>query len=140
MTVLAEERGFESSGDGYDYIGVAREEGWAEVPGWGLDGWDLGDWPYVILFIRHEGERWGVRTRCEGDLTTRWFATKAEALHDMDVQAHWYWTHGSSVGPDSPSLENPDHCGPFSWGRLALRGHPEHESDGLRGSCPACRG
>lgn len=37
-------------GDGYDWIDLVTEApGWAVIPSWGLDGWDMGSWPYVIV-------------------------------------------------------------------------------------------
>ena len=38
--------------DGYDWIAQAESEGWRAVSGWGRDGWDLGDWPYVVYCFR----------------------------------------------------------------------------------------
>ena len=35
--------------DGYDWMDVISEHGWAVIPSWGCDGWDLGQWPYVMV-------------------------------------------------------------------------------------------
>jgi hypothetical protein len=35
--------------DGYDWMDVIAEHGWAVIPSWGCDGWDLGQWPYVMV-------------------------------------------------------------------------------------------
>ena len=34
--------------DGYDWMAKVRRP-WAPVPSWGRDGWDMGDWPLVIV-------------------------------------------------------------------------------------------
>ena len=41
---------------GYDWQEEIEEEGWAVIPNWGVDGWDLGEWPYVMIA--------GIRTSC----------------------------------------------------------------------------
>lgn len=45
-------RDYSRSDDGYDDMDVAESEGWKAVSGWGRDGWDLGDWPYVVVSTR----------------------------------------------------------------------------------------
>ena len=35
--------------DGYDWMDVISEHGWAVIPSWGCDGWDLGQRPYVMV-------------------------------------------------------------------------------------------
>jgi hypothetical protein len=39
--------------DGYERMNAARAHGWTAIPSWGLEGWDLGRWPLVIIFHRH---------------------------------------------------------------------------------------
>jgi hypothetical protein len=34
---------------GYDWMELIEAEGWAVIPSWGCDGWDLGQWPYVMV-------------------------------------------------------------------------------------------
>lgn len=63
---------------GWDWMGEIEEKtGWHVVANWGVDGWDMGQWPYVIIVtahVRHGGRvYWGLGTYCEGDVTTRWF-------------------------------------------------------------------
>jgi hypothetical protein len=36
-------------GDGYDWMDRVHRSRWAPIPSWGRDGWDLGDWPLVIV-------------------------------------------------------------------------------------------
>ena len=40
------------SGAGYDDMELAEARKWHAVSGWGRDGWDLGDWPYVVIYTR----------------------------------------------------------------------------------------
>lgn len=46
-------RDYSKSDDGYSDMEVASGEGWHAVSGWGRDGWDLGDWPYVVVSVRN---------------------------------------------------------------------------------------
>lgn len=45
-------RDYSLSDDGYGDMEVAAGEKWRAVAGWGRDGWDLGDWPYVVVSLR----------------------------------------------------------------------------------------
>lgn len=45
-------RDYSKSDDGYGDMEVASTEGWHALAGWGRDGWDLGDWPYVVISKR----------------------------------------------------------------------------------------
>lgn len=117
------------NGDGYDFI-AASEEGhmWYSHSAWGLDGWDLGDWPYVIIQTAQEGTgedaSFLVRSRCEGDIDVWRFRTQEEAHAKVDHLAWWYWLRS----PDRYSDENMTRevmgadinrfRGPFSWTRL----------------------
>jgi hypothetical protein len=46
-------RDYRLSCDGYGDMEVASKQGWHAVSGWGRDGWDLGDWPYVVISVRN---------------------------------------------------------------------------------------
>ena len=46
-------RDYRISGDGYDDMGIAIKQGWTVLANWGRDGWDLGEWPYVAIYIRN---------------------------------------------------------------------------------------
>ncbi|MDJ0315771.1 hypothetical protein [Arthrobacter antibioticus] len=37
---------------GYDYMERANAQGWTALALWGKDGYDFGQWPYVIGFVR----------------------------------------------------------------------------------------
>lgn len=82
--------------DGYDFI-ASSDAGkmWRTLSGWGADGWDLGDWPFVIVQVAQEGTgdalAYLVRTRVEGDLDVWRFRTQKEAYAKIDHLAWWYW-------------------------------------------------
>lgn len=90
--------------DGYDWMDVISEHGWAVIPSWGCDGWDLGQWPYVMVAgIRTAddiGNLFGMATYCEGDVTTTWYRTKARWFGAISEQAFFHWTNGQAQGPD----------------------------------------
>lgn len=70
--------------DGYDWMDVISEHGWAVIPSWGCDGWDLGQWPYVMVAgIRTAdkiGNLFGMATYCEGDVKTYWWKCDIRSL------------------------------------------------------------
>lgn len=113
-------------GDGYDWISETGPRlGFHALSAWGLDGWDLGQWPYVSLSI---GRREGVVTvleYVEGDLTFRDFASESDAFGFLDA-CLFFWTEPAvealrAAVPVVPaSVEGlPDRFrGPFSWHRL----------------------
>lgn len=105
--------------DGYDWIDTMAGAGWTTISSWGRDGWDLGDWPYVVISVKSDpdGEGFGYCQRCEGDLDVRWFATRDELFAHIDTVAAWYWEHLSN-GPDNYDPNDPKFKGPFSWKRL----------------------
>ena len=55
--------------DGYERIEVARRWKWEAIPSWGRDGWDLGDWPLVVIFHRDSADGFELAENCEGDVT-----------------------------------------------------------------------
>jgi hypothetical protein len=57
--------------DGYDRIERAGRYGWEAVPSWGLDGWDLGSWPIVVIFHRDPAHGLGALVNFGGVPTTK---------------------------------------------------------------------
>lgn len=98
-------------------------DGWRFVPAWGLHGWDLGDWPYVIACVYSDPAEplYGMATYTEGDIEVRAFDTAHDRNAALDEIAAWHWRHGMPVGPDDLPPEGepllPHHRRPFSWGR-----------------------
>ena len=115
--------GIGTGGDGYDWAD-ALTGGCYVVPGWGRDGWDLGDWPYVIVCHYDGAQVYAVATYTEGDLTCQAFTTRAERDQATDTIAAWQWRHGSPDGPDDLPDHNeelkPRHRGPFNWNRISV--------------------
>lgn len=75
--------------DGYDWMYDANPRlGYKEIAGWGADGWDLGDWPYVIISVSKD--LCTVLTYVEGDLTRARYASKADALAAIDAAFIFY--------------------------------------------------
>lgn len=38
--------------NGYDVMEVVERKRWKPISSWGSEGWDLGSWPYEIVFFR----------------------------------------------------------------------------------------
>ncbi|MET3370669.1 UNVERIFIED_CONTAM: hypothetical protein ABIE34_003946 [Jeotgalibacillus campisalis] len=89
--------------DGYDWMDVIGEHGWVVIPSWGCDGWDLGQWPYVMVAgIRTAdaiGNLFGMATYCEGDVKTTFYRTKARYWDAITEQAFNHWKNGQADGP-----------------------------------------
>ena len=121
-------RDYSLSDDGYDDMVVANGRGWQEHSGWGRDGYDLGDWPFVIVFTK------GLEllTTCEGDHTYYAFTSADDLEAAIDYLFVWYgmgreyaeWaieglTYDKRDALDAGLLRVPEHLrGPFSWARL----------------------
>ncbi|WP_353748065.1 MULTISPECIES: hypothetical protein [unclassified Paenarthrobacter] len=90
--------------DGYDWMELIGEHGWGVIPSWGCDGWDLGQWPYVMVAGTRTaddiGNLFGMATYCEGDVRTYWFRTKARWFGAISEQAFFHWKNGQAQGPD----------------------------------------
>lgn len=109
------------AGDGYDRMEVARRYGWRETASWGLGGWDLGQWPYVVIFVRNKDDLFEAATNCEGDTTVYRFPNRELRNAAIDAIAFFHWKHqdedwvkGIATAQDMP----PKLRGPFSWKRL----------------------
>ena len=89
--------------DGYDWMDVISEHGWAVIPSWGCDGWDLGQWPYVMVAVTRSadsiGNLFGIATYCEGDVTCTYYRTKARLWDAITEQAFSSWKNGQAQGP-----------------------------------------
>ena len=97
--VASHGRDYSRSDDGYSDMEVAAEDGWHAIAGWGQDGWDLGDWPYVVVSARTlhdmtkdvpEGICYEMRQTCEGDTTVYRFATIEDRDAAIDYLFIWY--------------------------------------------------
>lgn len=83
-------------GDGYDVMPVAKRSGWSDVDAWGHDGWNLGDWPYVVIYHRNQvgaDKPWQLAYYVEGDVTVYGYATEDERTRATDELAFFHWKH-----------------------------------------------
>lgn len=78
---------------GYDAIEFAHDKrGWQAMPNWGRDGYDLGQWPYIIIFWRNlkDGRR-QVAEYCEGDVVVYTCPSDEIRQQVTDELAFWHW-------------------------------------------------
>lgn len=121
-------------GDGYDWMEEAAPA-WSALAGWGAHGWDLGDWPYVIVVVcavklpaaeaLRTGARHvlGVATYVEGDLDVHAYTTRHDFMVAVDEIAAFYWRLSANDGPpDLPPIGpvRVEHSGPYSPSRAEL--------------------
>lgn len=94
--------------DGYDWIDAAETTGWYALSNWGKDGWDAGQWPYVIVALAkgqdEVGPFFGMTTYCEGDLETTFYRSQEQQWEAITEWCRWNWLHGQG---DGPKLESP---------------------------------
>lgn len=129
-------RDYSKSDDGYSDMEVAAGEGWHAIAGWGRDGYDLGDWPYVVISVRcpvtSDGKgQYQVRQTVEGDTTVYSFDTNADQSAAIDYLFVWYgigreyeeWAVlgvTSREGLDAGYLRVPEELrGPYSSARVS---------------------
>ena len=79
--------------DGYDIMAVAEQCGWEAIAGWGKDGYDLGDWPYVVVYSRKVGSMHQVAIYVEGDMTAYQVPSLEVRNAIIDDTAFFYWKH-----------------------------------------------
>jgi len=129
--------------EGYDFISVGEENGWRAVASWGLDGWDLAEWPYNVYLFR---EVYPILFRevyppifavypsaqranyCEGDITIETYSTVEAREEATNETAMYYWLSKNEAwvagveraeGRTTAAAEVPERFkGPFSWKRL----------------------
>lgn len=115
-------RGAQLYGDnGYRVIEIAEKHGWRALPVWGRGGgWDLGSWPYVIIFHRSRPHEmtFEVVEYVEGDVTL-WRCPSPEVREQVtDELAFWHWKYrGEDWVEGIEHVEDmPAHLrGPFRW-------------------------
>jgi hypothetical protein len=97
---------------------LARRLGWNAIPSWGLNGWDLGSWPLVVVYRRGETE---LAVDVEGDIDIEKFASREERERRTDEIAFFYWKNHEEEWVDGIASHEhmpPNLRGPFSWNRL----------------------
>lgn len=95
--------------DGYDWMSDIEEHGWGAVGLWGHDGYDLGQWPYVIIAVTSTedtdgGTVYGVAQYTEGDVRCQWFRSKARAWEAITRHAFEHWKLSGSGPENLPEL------------------------------------
>lgn len=109
-------------GGGEAWMEQIKEGAWKLALSWGLDGWDLGEYPYHVYAYADEGRL--VAEYCEGDVTVWMFTTSEGGFALLDSFAEHQWRTRSSARLEEelksyPEGELPDkYRGPFSWQRL----------------------
>lgn len=92
-------RDYRFSDDGYSDMEHEGKSGWRAVAGWGRDGWDLGDWPYVSFLVRkQEGEErpYQLMQIVEGDRSVWAFPSQDDLHAAIDYLFLWYAANGSN--------------------------------------------
>jgi hypothetical protein len=96
--------------DGYAFMAAGEEEGWQPVADWGIDGWDLGSWPYVVVLFRGVAPfkaalEWQRAIYVEGDITIETFDSAAAREHATDETALFYWQAHQEPWLDRPAAD-----------------------------------
>lgn len=116
-----------SGEDGYARIEARKD--WRPVPSWGLDGWDLGGWPYVVISHREPevttlGEFFELLYDVEGDSQVYRYPSREMRDRATDILAFFHWkAHSESWVEDFTHAYQcpPELRGPFSWERLNIK-------------------
>jgi hypothetical protein len=70
---------------------------------WGRDGWDLGDWPYVVFYLKtslgEAGRVYELMEICEGDRTVWSFASEEDRSAALDYMFLWHAAGKHSWAP-----------------------------------------
>lgn len=119
-------RDYSRSDDGYGDMEQATKAGWHVLSGWGRDGWDLGDWPYVVLSVRDIAGSFQLQSVCEGDHTIYVFNSDDDRSAALDYLFLWYQagTGDLHIEIDREALDagtlrvDPMYRGPYSRTRL----------------------
>jgi hypothetical protein len=119
-------------GDGYEYIAqLDQTSNWKAISSYGLDGWDAGNWPLVVIgrtLVPTDDGLWKVVERVEGDITIKAYRTADQQADAVQELVEFYWRHDpTTYGPEIeravklwPKGQLPDrYKGEFSWERLA---------------------
>ena len=115
--------GGRAAGDGLEWAtALSAHTPLSAVASWGRDGWDLGSWPLVVIATGEVDGRHVLAVYVEGDVYVSTFATAAELVAAVDLEAfHWWESLGN--GPDLTGYERLSELpaelrGPFSTARL----------------------
>lgn len=108
---------------GWEWMDAVTNRGWTVLGMWGEDGYDLGQWPYIVVAIQavrdDKGPLYGFALYCEGDVSTRWYRGLDAYFEAITEQAFFYWQLGQADGPKNlPATAAklaPEYRRPFGW-------------------------
>ena len=92
------------TGEGYEWM-QQLAHGWYSVSAWGEQGWDLGDWPLVIVAHYDSPDLYGQAVYVEGDLEITAYPSREErdrAASSTAVKL-WRW---NERGPSLPPVDS----------------------------------
>jgi len=90
--------------------------GWRVVSHWGLRGWAVGSWPFVVAVVH--GSLTGISglaTYTKGHIEHWAFESTEELYEQMDAVAEQWWRLGYGEAPSDLPAEGlkPHHTGPY---------------------------
>lgn len=113
--------------DGYEFIAAGQAAGWRSVAAWGEQGWDLGDWPYVVVLFRELRGTFQRAIYIEGDITIATYASSVDREKATDETAFFYWRAAGDawIIDHTPGQEPAQLRGPYHRSRAATSRDPE---------------
>lgn len=87
-------------GDGYEFMNTNAALGWRRIADWGVDGYDLGRWPLVVVMVSDEYDKPNMLVYIEGDVDVREFPNVAERTEHLNAVAESFWRSGVADGPN----------------------------------------
>lgn len=119
-------RNYAESDDGYSDMEAEEKRGWHVIANWGRDGWDLGEWPYVMIYKRVRQGKYEVLSICEGDRTWYQFDSQEDQYAALDYLFLWYaagrtwaplrYEHRAALDTGELPEVDPKWRGPYRFG------------------------
>lgn len=111
-------------GDGYDVMGTVEKEDWLPVGIWGRDGWDAGEWPLVVFYVKWDraADKHFLAYYVEGDVDTYSYDTREERNAHVDELVFWHWKAANKPwveGVEKVEDLDPKYRGPCTSERMA---------------------
>lgn len=118
-------RDYSESCDGYEDMEAEEGRGWRALGIWGRDGWDLGQWPYVVIYVKTTGTNFDLMQIVEGDRSVYRFDKAEDREAAIDYLFLWYAAgNGQHWAPITPEQRE-----------LLDTGYPLAINDKWRGPC-----
>ena len=110
---------FIDSHNGTEWISKATEFGWCVTPSWGQMGWDLGNWPLMVvaLYDSEPDTMFAMVSYVEGDLVLKAFASQDRRDQAVTEIAVAWWRGGFVPGPNDLPKQGwlRHHHGPYTY-------------------------